>query len=509
MIIDARQIGDISLLETDVAIIGGGPAGLSIAQTFLGGNVQVCVLESGDHDYDDDTQLLYEGESVGIDYPVDTSRLRQLGGSSNHWGGYCRPLDPIDFEKRAWVPNSGWPISRAELGPYYERALPILDLKTFEFDDPSYWLSQQGETNLAFPAGRLYARTFQFSPPTRFGEKYRADLKKSENVATYLFANVTSINAEENGRTIRDVSVRSLVGNAFTVKAKLYVLAAGGLENPRILLYSNNVMKSGLGNDNDVVGRYFMEHPHLSDFCDLVVRDAAQVPSLFQRRQTVDDTRVKMTFVPNESFVRDHQLLNASFTIGLAGEYGNEEPDGFSDYDRERRKMLRAAKSLLRGEGGQENAEDGYWFGVGCACEQVPNPDSRVMLSDDLDVLGLPKLKLDWRLTEQDRYSVVAHTKSLGYEFGAMGKGRVRLAIPDDTEWPDEVYGGNHHMGTTRMSDDPKTGVVDASCKVHGIDNLYVAGSSVFPTCGSANPTLSLVSLALRLADHLAERLEV
>lgn len=466
MIVDARKMGDVSEIETDIAIIGGGPAGLSIAQSFLRSGSRVCVLESGDHDYHDETQALYQGENAGIDYPIETSRLRQFGGSSNHWGGYCRPLDPIDFEERDWVPHSGWPVSRDELAPYYERAVSLLDLQTNEFDDPSYWLTKLGEGNLDFPAGRIYARPFQFSPPTRFGEKYRADLEGSENVSVYLFANVTSINSEEDGKIVRDLSVKTLAGNTLAVKARHYVLAAGGLENPRILLYSNNATPKGLGNETDVVGRFFMEHPHLSDFCDLVVRDASAIPSLFQQRQSVGETRVKMAFVPNETFLRDQKLLNASFTMGLAGNYGKRDSGDQSSYDLERHKMLKAANPFLRADAVSDETVDGYWFGVGCACEQVPNPDSRVSLSDDVDELGLPRLNLDWRLTEQDRTSVIAHIKSMGHEFGAMGKGRVRLAIPDNAEWPTEVYGGNHHMGTTRMSDSPKSGVVDRSCKV-------------------------------------------
>jgi choline dehydrogenase-like flavoprotein len=173
--------------------------------------------------------------------------------------------------------------------------------------------------------------------------------------------------------------------------------------------------------------------------------------------------------------------------------------------------MLRAARRFLVAENGSHGSEDpsymGSWLGVGCACEQVPNPQSRVTLASEKDILGLPKIRLEWRLTEQDRRSFVAHVRSLGQEFGALGVGRLRIKVEDDGQWPERVGGGSHHMGTTRMHDDPKQGVVDRDCRVHGCDNLFVAGSSVFPTSGSANPTINLVALALRLVDHLKERL--
>ena len=172
-------------------------------------------------------------------------------------------------------------------------------------------------------------------------------------------------------------------------------------------------------------------------------------------------------------------------------------------------KMLRASRNLIADPGspGEDDKLLGRWLGIGCVCEQVPNPDSRVMLASSRDALGLPRIKLDWRLTAQDRRSFVEHLRSLGMEFGALGIGRMLANVEDDDTWPVEVFGGAHHMGTTRMHDDPRQGVVDRDCRPHGTDNLYVAGSSVFPTSGASNPTLTLVALTLRLASHLRGQL--
>jgi choline dehydrogenase-like flavoprotein len=169
--------------------------------------------------------------------------------------------------------------------------------------------------------------------------------------------------------------------------------------------------------------------------------------------------------------------------------------------------MLESARFFLQSEPARSQGDLGVWMGVGCACEHAPNPASRVTLSPERDALGQRRVKLAWRPGEQDRRSVYRHIKALGEEFGAMGIGRMVVRIADDGSWPPDTAGGAHHMGTTRMSDDPTRGVVDRHCRVHSLGNLWVAGSSVFTTSGSANPTLNIVALALRLADHLTERL--
>jgi choline dehydrogenase-like flavoprotein len=327
-----------------------------------------------------------------------------------------------------------------------------------------------------------------------------------------LHANVVNIEAAEEGHNVTALAVRTLNGRSHSVTARYYVLATGGLENARMLLLSNDVVAAGLGNQHDLVGRFFMEHPHLSDFCEIVVADLQRLPRIYRERVSANGHNVKVAFNPSERFLRERKLLNATFMYGVAGEYRSDAP---SDSPRRAKGLqadvlLAARRFLSDGPGPVKGGDPGYlgaWLGVGCACEQIPNPDSRVSLSDERDRLGLRKIKLDWRLTEQDRRSLVAHMRSLALEFGALGIGRTVLKVDDDGRWPDAVAGGSHHMGTTRMHDDPRQGVVDRNCRVHGIDNLYVAGSSVFPTSGAANPTLTIVALSLRLADQLKGRL--
>lgn len=510
MFSDARNLDDGSRIEADVAVVGGGPAGITIARAFAGSRASVCLLEGGGLEFDAEVQALYAGENLGIEYPLTGNRLRYFGGSSNHWGGYCRLLDPIDFEARDWVPYSGWPFGRDELEPYYERASEAAEVAPGRYEDGAYWQARTGEPLVDWPAGRMHVRFFHFSPPTRFGERYRAGLERAGNIRVLLNANVTRCVAVPSGAAVDHLEVRTLTGRRHEVRARFFVLAAGGLENPRVLLLSDDVVPGGLGNRHDQVGRYFMEHPHVGGFAEIVVADLARLPSIYRKRLVFDGRAGTAAFVPEPGFLRRERLLNASFAMAVAGEYG-QRTDLSTPMAQAHVAMLRSARRFLADGSGAVKVEDpdyaGVWMGIGCACEQVPNPDSRVTLGEARDALGLRRIRLDWRLGEQDRRSLVRHIQSLGLEFAAAGIGRMLIRVEDDGLWPEVVAGGSHHMGTTRMSDDPARGVVDRNCRVHGVDNLYVAGSSVFPTSGSANPTLNILALAYRLVDHLREQL--
>jgi choline dehydrogenase-like flavoprotein len=512
MFTDARTLTDRSSLQADLAIIGGGVAGITLARALAGSGISVCVLEAGGLEPDPAVQSLYEGENTGIDYSPAATRLRLFGGSSNHWGGYCRPLDAIDFKQRDWVPFSGWPFTIDELAPYYKPASEVVEVAPGHFDDSDYWQRVTGEKLPRSATGRMRLQFVQFSPPTRFGSRYGDELKAATNIRILLNANVTRISATDDAHGVKRLAVRTLNGLTHSVKARYYVLAAGGLENARILLLSNSVVQAGLGNQNDLVGRFFMEHPHMGGFAELVVADLKRLPKILRERVTVGGHSAKAAFNPTQTFLREHRLLNATFMMGVAGKYPSDQlPDAANENDAARHDMLMAARHFLTDNDDAVKPgrvhKTGAWLGMGGSCEQAPNPGSRVSLSTQTDALGLPRIKLNWRLTEQDRISFYTHLHSLALEFGALGIGRLREMVADQGDWPQPLGGGSHHMGTTRMSDDPLRGVVDSNCKVHTVDNLYVAGSSVFPTSGVSNPTLTLVALALRLADHLKGRI--
>jgi choline dehydrogenase-like flavoprotein len=266
MFIDTRTVEHNTVIETTVCIIGGGVAGITLAREMSKAGVDTCVLESGGFGPDDETRDLYRGENAGLPYTfADGSRSRYFGGSSNCWGGWCRPLDPWDFEKRDWIPHSGWPFGLDELAPYYARTHELLKLGPQNFD-PAYWEREIGRHDvrrIPLATGDMRDTVAQFSPPVRFGKAYRDELSRSSRVRVFLYANVLNIDADAQGTSISRLQVATFSGRKMTVVARIFVLATGGIENARLLLASNNVQAAGLGNANDLVGRYFMDHPRM------------------------------------------------------------------------------------------------------------------------------------------------------------------------------------------------------------------------------------------------------
>ena len=515
MIEDARRLPEDTLIETDLAIIGAGAAGITIARELAVTDLQICLLESGGLEFEQDTQNLYTGENDGRWYfPLDKCRLRYFGGSTNHWGGWCRPLTAIDFEVRDWVPYSGWPITRADLDPYYERAQTVTETGPLRYDATAFWEEQTGAKMLPLSLGLITTTFFQYSPPTRFGTRYRKDIEQAANVRALLHATVTEIETSETGAEVTGLRVATLEGPSFRVRARRYILATGAIENPRLLLLSNRVQPAGVGNTHDLVGRFFMEHPHVPGVAGMVTSRPEAFNTAYTQHLSLAGSIVHAALIPTDALLRRERLLQAVFTIGVMGVFNAENLAGAAPAGQQRARDIFNLQRDLDPPRATDHPPAGYndWppagaLGAnctfGCACEQAPNPDSRVTLSDARDALGLPRARLDWRLSEADKLSLNRIVHAVAQEFGARSLGRVRPALSDDGNWPEKTIGGYHHMGTTRMADSPDLGVVDANCKVHGVANLYIAGSSVFTTGGASNPTLTIVALALRLADHM------
>lgn len=506
MFIDGRNVPDGTIVETEIAIIGAGAAGISIARALRNMDARVVLIESGGFDFDPDTQELYSGESVGVPYTLDTSRLRYFGGSTNHWGGWCRPFEPIDFEQRDWVPHSGWPITRADLDPYYVRANEVCQIGPFIYDDPAAF-SEGGKYKPLDLGKEVMTRWFEYSPPTRFGWLYRPDIEKASNIKAFLNSNVMEIVPNAEATKVERLRIGTLTGRRFEVRPQTVILATGGIENARMLLLSNSVEKGGLGNGRGLVGRYFMEHPHIERPCEIMITDPAFVPPYYQTYTKSAGARIRGVFMFTADYLRKNRRLGTVMTFyrqkDVRTDIDVEEQDAEPARDIETglAQLIRSTSSKV-----DENPLLAVRYGTGCATEQAPNPDSRIMLSTEKDALELNRTKIDWRLSSSDRANLRHNLEALARAFGAWGEGRVRIRLPDRDKWDEAEGWGNHHMGTTRMAADPRKGVVNADCKVHGIDNLYVAGSSVFTTSATVNPTLTIVALALRLADHVQAR---
>jgi choline dehydrogenase-like flavoprotein len=472
---DARAIPSGTTLRADVCIIGAGAAGITVAHELARTSAAVVVLEAGGLERDAADQAQYLGEITGRRYyPLNEARLRYFGGTTNHWGGMCRPLDAADFESRAWLPHSGWPLTRAELYPYYTRAAELCELNGARFSPQ----------NAGIPAADLLPLDpritetvlFRFSRPTRFGKVYRAALARAAGVSVLLHANALELETDDAARTVTGVRAGSLNGNRFHVRARRYVVATGGIDNARLLLASNRTAPAGLGNGRDLVGRYFQDH--------LVVTGGAVLTTMRPLPKLYTHQRVDASGNWPRAALR---LAPARQTEARCGGHNAlVKEDRFAGPNLAARRAGKPVRYTLYNQ----------W-------EQLPNPDSRVRLITERDALGMPRVALDWRLADRDWRTLEAAHAAIDAAFRSAGLGRLD-GEPDDT-WREAAKGDFHHMGTTRMHADAARGVVDAACRVHGVDNLYLAGSSVFTTSGSANPTLTIVALALRLAAHLTQ----
>jgi len=504
MFADARDFADGELLSADICIVGAGAAGITIARDLIGSGLRVVLLESGGEERESETQWLYRGSSTGLHAAaMSFCRLRLFGGTTNHWAGWCQPIESGVFEAREGVAR-GWPVDSQSLLPWYQKAQATCGLGAFEYEAGPV-ARRSDKPILEIDSSRVSQVLYQYSEPRRFGPHYRKELENATDLAVYLYANLVDIRMTESGDAVERVDCATLEGIRFGVKADRFVLALGGIENARVLLASRSQNPNGVGNDHDLVGRYFMEHPHFYNAAGMAVRSGLDLSFFTDRHEaaTHDElhpdgvrTRLMAALAIAPEMCAREQLLNITFQLVSLSEEDAEEYGDAAGIDR--------IGALI--DPGRSDAVKPYFINV--RAEQRPLRDSRVSLEDRVDELGMPRATLHWKVGDQDLADIRRSLELLGAELGRNGIGRLWLPFSDDNEglYPiDGIRGGCHHMGTTRMGDSPEEGVVDSDCRVHGLDNLYIAGSSVFPAAGSANPTLTIVALAHRLAAKLKE----
>ncbi|MEC9376125.1 MAG: GMC family oxidoreductase [Pseudomonadota bacterium] len=534
MKIDGRKIGEGSVLESDVCIVGAGAAGITLSLSLIRAGINVILIESGGLTYDPNTQDLYAGENIGRSSeatqssPLSSCRLRYFGGTTNHWVGNCPQLSEIDFEQKPWSPGTGWPIPFEEVQAYYNEAADICQL------GPDFNLLQKSEiskTPRPFPitGNRLRNYIHRVVSPTksRFGMIYGETLFSSDRVRVVLNANAVELVPTTNAKQIKHIRIKTLDGNQFHVLARHFVIATGGIENARLLLASRSVISNGLGNDFDWVGRTFMEHAHLVSGFFLPTN--SNLKGNYYKRFKIEnsDNYYRGMMMPRPEQIRADQILNSSIHLvpveriperyieaelseafaslrslrrsAIRGEF----PDDFWEYmwniltDIDDAAIGTYSKS-------QKPSEPGNMYKLFVISETAPNRNSRVQLTDKVDALGMPRVSLNWQLSPIDFKTTRRMQELVGLEMGRADLGRVFLPnIEYDDVWNDLIFGGCHHMGTTRMDPNPKLGVVDKDARVHGIANLWLAGSSIFPSVGAANPTLTIVALTLRLGNRL------
>jgi choline dehydrogenase-like flavoprotein len=547
MLIDARRLSVDEVIETDVCIVGTGPAGLSLARELVGQDFRVCLLESGGLDLPDaDTRSLAEVETDGEFVQVTADkRNRRFGGNSSYWsvnignsqqGLRHVPLDEVDFEKRDWLPYSGWPFDRNHLVPYYERAQEICKLGPFAYEAEDW--EDANSPRLPFIGNRVTTRMFQFGPGAAIYQEIRNEVMRSKNITTYLHANAVELETDETASTVTRVRVACLQGNQFWVKAKLVIMATGGVGSAHLLLLSNKTQKTGLGNQHDLVGRFFMDHPlvHGGVFIPANPKIFSSM-ALYDLRQLSKGIVMGGLSLSNEAMRRE-QLLNMSMLLlpkpkryrSLEAVSSLKALLSSSERNKESKSILQHVSNVVTGldeiviatyhslaktpQPFWPNLSTGGWsqlprkdriydvFEVLHQTEQAPHPDNRVVLGEELDKLGRRKARMQTRWRDADIDSIRRAQTVFAQEIARAGLGRYEVEL--NGELPVIAHEGtSHHMGTTRMDVDPKQGVVDENCRVHSVSNLYIASSSVFPTGGYANPTLTIVALATRLADRV------
>ena len=470
MIYDLNKIKkDHSFDSYDLIIIGSGPAGISLATKFLGTNLKVLVAEGGSEKQTKISSDIYKGEVIGDKYyDLDVTRVRSFGGSSNIWSGWCRNLDSHDFLAKKGFEVTKWPIKKSDLDPYLFEACEILQIDNkFEsiFLDRNYGIKRIN---------------FNFSPPVNFGIKYK-DAFKDKNLDLLLNANFMDFS--KIGNKISSAKFLSYDNNKFVISSRVFVLATGGIENSRLLLSINKNHKFLFFDQNMPIGKYWMEHPHYTI-------GEALVPTAWKNR----------FLTISESMQSKLGILNCGIRFqGLSGE-------GIKDKIKQISCLAPRTGDFLFKLARKELICETI---IRAAWEQEPVADNRIELSSNQkDRFGIPRPILYYKKNKNDLKTIRKTIEQIAL-YG-LNKSFGRLKINDfifgKTNYPDDdEIGGNHHMGGTRMSDNMKNGVVDKNLKIHDKENLYIAGSSVFPSGGHANPTLTIVQLSLRLADHLNE----
>ncbi len=516
MLVRSHEIEDEKTIQADTCIVGAGPAGLTLARELAGARLDICVLESGGLAPELQTQSLARAANIGLPYyPLHANRQRAFGGTLRLWAGWSRPLDDIDFQRRSWVPGSGWPIDRAALVPYYKRAHRLLGLGEFNYD-VEHWERVAGTGRIPFQRD-IETRFYHLAERRKLAAESRAQMESAPNVRVVLGANATEIESNEYANCITGVTARSLEGRRFRVEARRYILATGGIENARLLLISNRIQSAGLGNAHDVVGRYFMEHLHFPLGVIRLDRPGDVAPSIYFRTGRPVTARLFLSpqaqeregilhynvmLEPNYPGLFDRSFLKVQ---SLAASL-----DSSAVANRLAAHLLRRYITPLMAIAYRQGIPGGDrpapLVGLAHTQEQAPNPDSRVTLSTERDALGMNQVEMNWQTTDLDRRTAARGRVALGREFARAELGQMRLRRgEDESAWPPRPLQGlrGHHMGTTRMHANPREGVVDEHCRVHGVGNLYIAGSSVFPTAGAGTPTVTIIALAIRLADHL------
>lgn len=521
MILDLYNL-DCDRLQGDVCIVGSGVAGIALASRLARAGRRIIVAESGGLDHEQDTQMLYDSVVEGKRFgSALNGRNRVHGGSSTTWGGQALPFSPIDFERREWVAHSGWPISFDELNAYYSHAARFMQLDARGFDAELFsYLARRPGT---FDPELIHDHFSKWSPVPDLRPRYRSWFERSDSVQLVLHANLVDLRFTSGGDRIEQAHFRSLTGKTLTVAAQIFVLCLGGIESARVLLATRTQQPCGIGNARDLVGRYFQDHPttdigvvqpkravefqcltNVSEKAGLRYSYRMSAAQSLQRTKRILNVSAFYSFPSSEAL----QNLKTAYRLGRRRQLAQAVPHLVAAL----RNPLQVMTPLYHFLAHRRVVTPGSRFPLRVMMEQEPNWQSRLTLSTELDALGMPKTKIQWRLTALSLVTLQVYARVLKSQLESCGHGQLDLAPwldAPDTDWPEQLSDMNHHMGSTRMANSPAEGVVDSQLKVFDTDNLYIASSSVFPTGGHSNPTFTLLALCFRLAEQIEKSLHI
>ena len=547
------------MIAGEACIIGAGPAGIVLALELERHGIASVLLESGLEKYTPGRSELSEAAIVndeGSHRPMGTAVRRQLGGNSSVWGGRCVALDPVDFESRSHVPFSGWPIGLSDLEGYFQRACDYTLSGKADFSVRSALPDTYPGLIAAMKEDDvIMANLERWSPPVDFGKQYYEHLKRSAKITLILDATCTEIDFAAEAGAVSSVIIQSLVtGRRSLVTANSYIVAAGALETTRLLMNSDKRHKGGVGNHSGKLGRFYMGHlegaiadVQLGSSPDKAAYDVGKDPDgvycrkrialspEVQRREKLLNCVFWLDNLPiNDPRHRNGILSTAYLALSTPTLRRMLAPPTYVKALTQNTRyhavpqhlanVLRSMPSTLAFIGPflyrryfAERKIPRFYvhskanrYALAYHAEQAPSETSRLYLADEKDSLGMRRLTIDLRFSPLDFDSIIRshvvlddHLKEHGYGRLDYRGGDLEALIIADTK---KYKLGCHPIGTTRMSAHPSDGVVDTDCKVHGVQNLYVAGSSVFPTSGHANPTFMVLALAIRLARHIAAK---
>ena len=552
MIEDARILEPGTRLEADLCILGGGAAAISLCLEYMKSGRSVILIPGGGPSQTASCIDLYRGKvSPGASHePLEENRIRMWGGTTTVWGGRCVPFDPIDFQKREWMPGSGWPIGLQELEAHIAKANELSEAGAADFDARSVFPKTQNEILRGFDSDEIATwKLERWSIPTDYSRRYRAEIENAPNVRVLLHSHGIHLQLKADGRSVEHVDAACTPGRVFQVHGRNTVIACGALENARLLLAARDVLPAGIGNQHDLVGRYYQSHRF--GVCGHAVLNDASRDFIYDFEKDAEGVYCRRRFWLTEEAQAQHRTGNVVgfFFRNVSGssEHRNamvsmimliktllggakKGPRRLFHIIKDQRRELTSHVWILIKDGpsifGQLAAvaytrffqkrrlpmilppKKANRFPLFYQTEHAPLYDSRVMLDEDSkDDFGMPRLDVQIRFSEIDHRTVKTFVELFQKRIEQSGSGTFHLSDgeKDLLENPEKhAFNSNsHNIGTTRMAHDEEHGVVDTDCRVFGVDNLYVAGSSVFPTSSHANPTLMIIALALRLADHL------